>query len=339
MIIRDFIIYTRGLLSNQPWHYVIIPPTQNIYPFKRYNFEKRHLKPGDYKTLSKNSKIVTQLTFTENDAFMLEYLSNICYHFYTNNKTRIVTIHTSWPKVEDVKKFLDNVTKSCPGLFVKIFLSFDDVLMDKIDRKLFDEKIELIKKLKPLVKNNSLQAYCHLHNKNHSLIQGLAKETYKETNLKFMVFFNRRAMDEQGLRNLASKYMKTYKNLLKQNRKAKIKARERKYSLSGLRRALGIFHNETLYRICACKESPPLCVAGKKSITIGPRGEVYPCLFKGSIGNIKKDTIEEIIKPYSKKNNKNCFCGWNSLLLISTLYAPAKYPGILKKYIEFRTKV
>lgn len=329
----NVLYWLKTYFQKVPFHYVLILPTnKKVGIYKNLNPEFLHdskncLGASDYMKLAKAARMKI-ISFEFNDPFEYEDLRKISRFFYSQGARRF-SLHTNADNPSKIVQYAYYMKKHCTKALIKILISFDE----PFPKKRF-QNAKFLRKYEGKIGHFSLQGYCSLTLKNVNRIKEIDTEIRTQLNMKFGMLVSKLNLSDSEFAEVAPKLEGIYSQIYRENLKDDGRIITKRYPFSTLRRVLGVLNGKIITGIINKKISPPPCVAGIKSITINQYGDVYPCVFKEKLGNLR-DCNFEIKKILSKKKHELCYCGWNSLLQLSLLYEPRFWPKILSQYYDF----
>ncbi len=313
---------------------------------------KLELTLEDYKKISNNLNHLYYLSIGGGEPFMREDLPEIVESFYKNSKTRVVTISTNGSFPERVKNYIEYLTKNCPKIQLRIQISLDH-LEEEHDRSrkvkgLFNKLLQTSKVISEKRDEGcpvflSIATVITKDNKND--LFELRK--FIEKNIDYddlsLIFPRGNAKDLNLLDVSLEEYRQARDNFNANKNKisffAKIYRAVDRMAKDGIEKYLD--KGPSAY--------PWECVAGDKMITLGEKGQIYPCEIisnfigenKALIGNVSEYnwSIPKALNSAKAKQIRNyitetrCSCSFECAALCNTVLKKSNWPKIIKNAI------
>lgn len=307
------------------------------------------LKLDDYKKISSKLSHLFYLSIGGGEPFIRKDLPEIVELFYKNSKTRVVTISTNGGFPERVKNYIEYLTKNCPKIQLRIQISLDHL----------EEEHDRSRKVKGLFKKllKTSKIISEKRDRGHSIFLSIATVITKdnkhdlcelrkfiEQNIDYddlsLIYPRGNAKDQDLLDVSLEEYRKARDNF--NANKSKISLFAKMY------RSIDRMAKDGIEKYIDKGPSayPWECVAGDKMITLGEKGQLYPCEIisdligesEALIGNVSEFNwnIPKALNSAKAKKIRNhivksrCSCSFECAALCNTVLKKSNWPKIIK---------
>ena len=283
------------------------------------------------------------LTLTGGETSMRQDVVEVAEAFYKKSGIRIASYHTNGFLKDKIIADVSAILDRCPELAVDVCVSVDAV-GEKHDRLkgvpgAFDRAISTIESLKRLHARNgrlgifTVSVFC-ASNRSDDILE--AHRYLADMGVRNGISLIRNASKEEGEFDVdMNEYLRLFEELERIRPKGDNAA---DYPLFSFRDAIESFKGQLIAETASRRRQLVPCVAGLRSIVLGEDGTLYPCeLLQKRYGNVRDCGYDPMALVNSEKGrairrgivNKECYCTWEILIALSTLYCPRVYPRVV----------
>tara|TARA_B100000315_G_scaffold258440_1_gene310560 strand:- start:355 stop:1488 length:1134 start_codon:yes stop_codon:yes gene_type:complete len=317
------------------------------------NSSKGEISLNEIEKISKSMPNFTWLLIGGGEPFIRKDLPDIITHFYNNNDIKNVSIPTNATYPDSVSKALDRILTECPKLFLNLNLSLNglhedhdeicmvDGVFEKV-RVTYQKVVEMKKKYNNFGVGFNITCSNHSQEnlldmldyiKNHfpgidNVSMGLARGRPKETVTLNVDINNYKAAVEKIETMVIQNKINAYDSVV-----GKI-----------------LFIKDVILRRIIARTSQNgyqiPCTAGKLTMVIDEKTNVYPCELLPAVGNLRQAGYnfskiyrgEKLKTVVEKIECENCFCTHECNYNVNVLFAPQLWPFFARHFLSFKTK-
>ena len=303
--------------------------------------------------ISKSMPNLFWLLIGGGEVFVRKDLPEIIKMFYINNNVRHVSIPTNATYPDKIIDCIEKILTECPGIFLNLNLSLNGIgkTHDSLCQKegVFEDFLETYKKvsiLKKKYKNLGLGlnvTHSKFSEKHLDEIIDYTSNNLKEIDNISMGLVRGSPKDDTAL----SVNIEKYKDSIQ-----KIESLVVQRKLPGFKTLFGkiaFVKDMIMRRVIAntVKSGYQIpCLAGKTSLVVDERTNVYPCELLGSVGNLRNENYDmmkilnskKLKDSVSKIQCSNCFCTHECTYSTNILFNKSLLITIFKTYLVFLTK-
>jgi len=328
-------------------------------PFCFYISKKdQAVSAADELSLAEIEKLAPQLgkllwlAFSGGEIFLRADLVEITQLFYRINQPAIILLPTNGLLQETIFKAVETILQECPesSIVVKLSLDGPEPLHDELRgvpgayRKTL-QTCEALGELVDKYDNFELginTVFCQANQDDIDevidLVQTLPRvKTHTVSLIRGEVFRN----------DLKQVDLEKYKKVIERLESDLKKRLASTYRFRGgkLKAAQDILQRRLIYEAAQETERTFPCYAGKLNLVLTETGDLYPCeefSERMRFGNIRESgyDLQRLLHSERSENilkfihDKGCHCTHECYFMTNILFNPARYPGLLKEYLQ-----
>lgn len=316
--------------------------------------EQPELTLAEIEKIAANTGILLWLAFSGGEIFLRQDLADIARIFYKHNRPAIILLPTNGLLPDAIRTKTEEIIKSCPQSTIAVKLSLDgDALLHDSIRGVaggFKKVMQTYEALGPLLDqypNFELGINSVFCSKNQDQMDRLLDFVAGLDKIKtHTVSLIRGEVAETGLKEVdLEKYRQTIEKM-ETNLKQKQAAIYR-FTGGRLKAAQDILQRRLIYETARGRRSLTPCYAGRLNLVITETGELYPCEDFSSgmkIGSLRESGYDPagLLKTAAGRRilaairNRKCHCTHECYFMTNILFNPARYPALLKEYLQLR---
>lgn len=287
------------------------------------------------------------------EPFVRKDLAKIVKYFYDNNGIRHVSIPTNATYGDQIIEQVTEMLTACPDLFLNLNLSlnglgkeYDELVQTPgaFDKFLstYQRVAELKKKLKNLGLGLNLTHSKYNQEGLNKIIDFVVQDLPAIDNISLGLVRGR--PKETGALNVDLKYYKSGVQRI-ENYAVQKKVRSFQTVLGGIAFTKDMIMRRVIAKTVERGFQIP-CLAGKVSLVIDEKLNVYPCEMLSSVGNLRQTDYDlstilngpVLREAVAKIKSQNCFCTHECSYSTNVLFNYRLWLTIVRRYIEFRFK-
>ncbi len=319
-------------------------------PFCFYLKDENIKAGGDELSLDEIKKVaeglgsLLWLSFSGGEVFLREDIREITEIFYNHTRPAIILFSTNGLMPEGIRKAVEEILSASPESRIVVKLSLDgfEETHDHLRgvKGAYGKVLETTRLLEPLLErypNFELGINTVFCRENQDEVPDLIEhvKTMKGIRTHTVSLVRGSGLDEVDL----GKYRKAVMKLEEQIQRGEAQ----RYSFRGarLKAAQDILQRRLILQTLKEKRQVIPCLAGRLTLVMREEGSVYPCEdFRLLLGNIRETgySMERLLDTEGAKKvlegikGGRCHCTHECYLMMSILFNPSAWPGLLREY-------
>jgi MoaA/NifB/PqqE/SkfB family radical SAM enzyme/GT2 family glycosyltransferase len=338
----------RFLASDSPPHVVWFctavcnQACEHCFYWDNLNSGVVELTIDEIEKIARNLGHIKYLTLTGGEPSVRKDIVDCVEVFYRRNGLQQVGFHTNGMLPEKIHKISTELLRRCPELIVTMSISIDH-FGEKHDRLrgakgAYVKALETIEVLKPLRSHPNFDlcvntVYC---TDNQDQAMEIHKYFTEEVGVDHAMGLVRGKPKDPKLRNVdLDGYKKVIEHVASQKYRGKYPFARARYALDDATKAIVLNAAEH------GRFSLP-CTAGRKTIVLSEKGDLYPCeLLPKSFGNVKDHGYDPLamIRSDAGKAYINeivegkCFCSWECIQPNNLIFNPKGLAFVFRRFV------
>ncbi|UCD84807.1 MAG: radical SAM protein [Deltaproteobacteria bacterium] len=299
------------------------------------------LRLEEIKKIFQNFGHIKYLTLGGGEPSLRDDLADIASLCYTNNGLQNLKIITNGLLPDRFAGQVEEIVRSCPGLFVDAGVSLD-ALGEEHDtirgvKGTFNKAVNTIKLLKVLQEKykNFVVSVCSVcFRSNQEQTESLFKFVNEKLGVRFYFSMIRADVKDKKEKEVD---INLFQKIAGQIARVQEKEDRDKYPFSSIKHVIDELTLEIVAQTVKEQKMIIPCKAGKTEVVLTNNGEILPCELLGrSFGNLRDYEYDiarllktEKIRSFLREiQEKQCFCTWECIIRNNIVFSPRLYPQI-----------